>query len=204
MLKARHSSFLRSVVMLWNRERGGKLQGVVMFRVKGMLKESREYHEKLIGEVASRDIGAGIVLAAVYFEWCVRRSIVALGKSPVATLNAKLNSEILSFDKLLGLWKSEVSVEYAGRKIANLPDVFDLRKNKPVYGTLKLMWKDIDKARRKRNELVHGGHCAPLEKHGMKYVALLIDAAHVLSELCENYNCPIFEVIPANRRRSGR
>ena len=37
-----------------------------MFRVKGMMKESREYHEKLIGKVASRDIGAGIILAAVY------------------------------------------------------------------------------------------------------------------------------------------
>ena len=166
-----------------------------MFRVKGVLKESREYHEKLIADVAKSDVGAGIILAAVYFEWCVRRSIVALGKSPIGDLNEKLHTENLNFEKLKSLWKQEVTVVRDGKVVSSLSDVFDLAKNKPAFGSLKLIWSDIDKARKRRNELVHGSSCAPLEKNGMKYVALLLEAAKKLDELCIDNTCSVFEII---------
>lgn len=172
-----------------------------MFRVKGRLAESRQNHENLINHVTSKDPGAGIILAAVYFEWCVRRSIVALGKSSVAELNAKIKAERLNLEDLKSLWQKEVCVFVDGHKVSGLPDVFDMQRIKPVFGTLKLSWVDIDRARKRRNELVHGVRCAPLERTGAKYVALLLAASKVLSDICVSQNCDIFHVIPTNRRR---
>ena len=159
-----------------------------MFRTKGDGKEGRAYHHNLIEDVASLDVGAGIVLGSIYFEWAIRRAIVALGKSSVSELNAKFKAgHNLGYEDLKRLWKEEV----AGRDgISGLTDVFDLNPKKPVFGKLKLTGRDIDRARTRRNEIVHGGRCSPLPKNGFDYVMLQIAAAEALADLVE--------------RRSGR
>ena len=167
-----------------------------MFRTKGDGKEGRSYHRKLIENVAALDVGAGIVLGGIYFEWAIRRAIVALGKSSVAELNAKFKAEHnLGYDDLKKLWKDEV----AGRDgIRGLTDVFDLNPTKPVFGKLKLTGRDIGRARRRRNEIVHGGRSSPLPKNGFDYVRLQIAAAETLADLVEERGRSIYNPI---RRR---
>lgn len=96
-----------------------------MFRTKGAKKEDRWYHRDLIIKTAKMDVGAGIVLSAIYFEWAIRRTILALGKSPVGQLNELYKADKrLGMDELQKLW----NVEVANRGgMVRLPDVFDLR-----------------------------------------------------------------------------
>lgn len=170
-----------------------------MFRVKGDGKENQQYHELLIRKVAKCDVGAGIILAAVYFEWCVRRSIVALGRSEVAYLNELLARKDVDTDALIEIWRADVQNE----SIPSLPNVFDLEKGKPRFGNLVLTWKDVGKARKMRNRLVHGNRCTPLSQTGVKYVELLIAAADKLIRISSDRDRSIFRVIRGNANRKG-
>lgn len=170
-----------------------------MFRVKGNGKENQQYHELLIRKIAKCDIGAGIILAAVYFEWCVRRSIVALGRSEVVYLNELLARRNVDMDALLEIWRADVQNE----DIPSLPNVFDLEKGKPHFGNLVLTWKDVGKARKMRNRLVHGNRCAPLNQTGTKYVELFIAAADRLIRISTDQGRSIFRVIRGKANRKG-
>ena len=164
-----------------------------MFRVKGKERQDRMWHENTIRSVADIDLGAGIILAATYFEWCVRRSILALGYSYVRDLSCQLRSPKLNFDSLVELWKEEVANRVGDS--FTLPMVFDCRKNKQKFGNLLLTWQNILKARKQRHSIVHGDRCSPLEIHGRKYVELLIAASAVLSNVVEENGYSIFKII---------
>ena len=164
-----------------------------MFRVKGTKRQDRQYHIDLIRKVATDDLGAAIILGAVYFEWCVRRSVVALGKSSVADLRNKMKDRGMVFEKLLELWRAEVCKRYPD--IPTLPLVFDSLKKKPRFGKLLLDWHGIVSARKMRNRLVHGDRCTPLEQKGQAYIELLLAASSILADLVESKGRSIFKII---------
>ena len=164
-----------------------------MFRVKGKGHQDRIWHENTIRRIADIDIGAGIILSATYFEWCVRRGILALGCSSVKDLSCQLRSSKLNFDALVELWKVEVANRFGAK--FNLPMLFDKLKNKPKFGSLSLTWQNIQKARKQRHSIVHGDRCSPLEIHGRKYVELLIAASAVLSNVVDENGYSVFNVI---------
>jgi hypothetical protein len=169
-----------------------------MFRVKGEERQDRIWHEKTIRCVADIDLGAGIILSATYFEWCVRRSILALGSSSVSDLSCQLCNPGLNFDGLVELWNKEVAWRFGND--FTLPMVFDHRKNKPKFGNLSLTWQNIQKSRKRRHSIVHGDRCSPLEIHGRKYVDLLIAASAVLSTVVEENGYSIFNIIRRKKR----
>ena len=164
-----------------------------MFRVKGENRQDRQYHIDLIRKVAAYDLGAAIILGSIYFEWCVRRSIVALGKSSVADLHKAMKDRGMGFDKLRKLWRLEVCRRYPD--LPALPLVFDSLKNKPKFGKLQLDWHGIDCARKMRNRLVHGDTCTPLEHQGRAYVDLRLAAGNLLADLTESKGRSIFKTI---------
>ena len=164
-----------------------------MFRVKGENRQERQYHVNLIWKVYHEDVGAAVILAASYFEWCIRRCILALGASSVTELRKKLNDRQMDVEGLKDLWKSEVCTQH--KNIPSLPNIFDLQRPKPRFDNTPLTWQSIDRARRLRNDLVHGAKCDPLEKHGRKHVELLIAASNVLIDLAEKRKHPIFGII---------
>jgi len=155
-----------------------------MFRTKGDGKENAHYHREMILAVARIDVGAAIVLGAIYFEWAVKRTILALGKSPVSKLNDLYKNgedgKRLNMSKLKDLWKHEVQGCFG---VPTLSDCFDTKKDKKVFGCLKLTWRDLERARELRDNIVHGGRCSPQPKNGMDYVELEIAAAEALAEL---------------------
>lgn len=164
-----------------------------MFRVKGENRQDRQYHVDLIWDVHKKDIGAAVILAAAYLEWCIRRCILALGASPVAELRKKLNERQMDVEGLKGLWKSEVCSQH--KDIDTLPNLFDLQRLKPRFDNTPLTWQSIDRARRLRNDLVHGAKCDPLEKHGRKHLEILIAASDVVINLVEKHKSSIFRII---------
>ena len=173
-----------------------------MFRVKGEMRQDQDWHEKMIAKVAAMDVGAGIILAATYFEWCVRRSIVALGASSVHELSLKLKDPQLKFDNLVELWNAEVAGLFGNGDMPTLPMLYDQSKNKPKFGNLPLTWQNIGRARKLRNTLVHGDRCTPLDVHGRKYVDLLVAASARLAKTAEDNGHPIFNVIRRQARSS--
>ena len=166
-----------------------------MFRVKGEGRLDRDWHEAMIAKIAAMDVGAGIILAATYFEWCVRRSIVALGESSVHDLSLKLKDPNLKFGPLVELWNDEVAGRFVNGNTSTLSTLYDQCKNKPRFGNLPLTWQNIGRARKLRNALVHGDRCTPLEVHGQKYVDLLIAASASLAIMAEKNGHSIFKVI---------
>lgn len=164
-----------------------------MFRVKGKDKQDHEYHVKLIEGVASKDIGAGIVLAAVYFEWCVRRCILALSISPVAAIRAKLDDKKMHIDELHDLWKCEVKRMHAD--VPSLSGFFDNQKKKPTVGGRPLTWARIKQAISKRNCLAHGSCCDPKPIHGEKYLETLLVASRMLVDMAESKKRSIFKIV---------
>ena len=170
-----------------------------MFRVRGANRQDRQYHIDLIRKVAAYDLGAAIILSAIYFEWCVRRSIVALGKSSVADLHKAMKDRGMGFDNLRKLWRLEVCRRYPD--LPTLPLVFDSLKNKPKFGKLQLDWYGIDRARKMRNRLVHGDTCTPLEHQGLAYIDLLLAASNLLANLVESKGRSIFKTIRRDVKR---
>ncbi len=167
--------------------------GKAMFRVRGENRQDRQYHVSLIWNVYKEDVGAAIILAATYFEWCIRRCILALGATPVSDLRTTMNNPGMNTDGLKDLWKSEVCLQHSD--ICALPDVFDSQRPKQVFDGTKLTWQNIGRARKARNDLVHGARCEPLEAHGKKHVEIFIAASDILIKLAENHGRSIFKII---------
>ena len=172
-----------------------------MFRVKGENRQDRQYHVDLIWKVYNEDVGAAVILAASYFEWCIRRCILALGASSVAELRKKLNDRQMDVEGVKDLWKSEVCSQH--KEIHTLPKVYDLPRSKPRFDNTPLTWQSIDRARRLRNELVHGAKCDPLERHGRKHVEILVAASDVLINLAEKHKHSIFRIIKRGAKKTS-
>ncbi len=170
-----------------------------MFRVTGEDREDRQYHIDLIRTVSQNDLGAAIILADVYFEWCVRRCIMALGTSSVADLRKRLNDHRMNFDGRKVLWTKEVHK----KDVPTLPCLFDSRKNKPKFLNLTLDWKGIKNAHKMRNQLVHGYSCNPKKEKGLKYVELLLAAADIIVDLAESRGRSIFKKIIRRNKKTA-
>ena len=170
-----------------------------MFRVTGEDREDRQYHIDLIRMVSQNDLGAAIILAAVYFEWCVRRCIMALGTSSVADLRKRLNDHRMNFDGLKTLWTAEVHK----KDLPTLPSLFDSRKNKPKFLNLTLDWKNIKNAHKMRNQLVHGYSCNPKDEKGLRYVELLLAATNIIAYLAESRGHSIFRKIIRRSKKTA-
>ena len=186
--------------MSWCEQLARKKEVDKVFRIRGVNRQDRQYHVDLIRKVSNNDLGAAIILAAVYFEWCVRRCIIALGTSPVTYLREKLNDHRMNAERLQKLWTAEVGKHYP--ELQTLSYIFDSQKNKPKFGNLQLDWKSIDYARQMRNRLVHGERCTPLEKNGQKFVEILLAASDILVNLAESKGHSIFMIIRRNTNKT--
>jgi len=111
-----------------------------------------ENRENRIRKIAKEDLTVGVILAAVHFEWMMKRAILALGTSPTPQLREELKdvSRRVSQKRKDGyqqtgfdtIWKREV----------------DARINKrSALGTVLGKLTDIrDKAIKTRGHIIHG------------------------------------------------
>ena len=111
-----------------------------------------ENRENRIREMSKQDQTVGVILAAVHFEWMMKRAILKLGTSPTAQLREELRrvSGIRRKDRADGygqdgyyeIWKREVDARL---------------KKRSALGTVLGRLTDIrDKAMKVRGHIVHG------------------------------------------------
>lgn len=102
--------------------------------------------KKRIEEFLAIEPTAAVLLAAAHFEWCVRRTIIALGCSPNVTIRKRLE-RAYGLDALKDIWRDELCVRLprvkTSKAIKNLPNEV---KN----------WSDFRKAFELRHRLIHG------------------------------------------------
>ena len=111
-----------------------------------------ERREKRIMELAHEDLSLGVILAAVHFEWMMKRTILKLGKSPTKQLREELAN-------VSGVFRAK-------RKNGYEPDgyneVWDREvkshlKGQAALGSVLGKLTDVrDKASKVRGHLIHG------------------------------------------------
>lgn len=96
--------------------------------------------ENRIREIAKEDHIHAVILAAVHFEWMMKRTILKLGHSPTADLRKQLESahEIVRYKEI---WKQEIGVKY---------------KNSALGTVLGNLPKIKNQARKVRGRIIHG------------------------------------------------
>ena len=116
---------------------------------------NRANRRKLIEQVAGEDRVIKVLLAAIDFEWTLRRTVMALGYSPTKQLAEKMSKrEFRHFDGIKKLWKDEV-VGHLGKGAPTLAQVIDTTAKMPTdaRGNASAC---LQKARECRNNIVHG------------------------------------------------
>ncbi len=108
--------------------------------------------ENKIGEIATKDHIHAVILAAVHFEWVIKRAILKLGHSPTVGLREQLES-VWEIDKYKDIWKQEVVVQYKnsalGTVLGNLPRIKNQAlkvRGKIVHGNGTVSKKEADEA----------------------------------------------------------
>lgn len=117
-----------------------------------------------------------ILLAAVEFEWTVRRAIIALGTSP----NKKIRECVLRSchgpEQYKDAWKAEVKLRFGKR----LPDIVT-------------NWQDLrSTAFKLRARVVHGISGMPSSKKTSEAVEILLKASHDINQFAAAHHIPLF------------
>jgi hypothetical protein len=103
-----------------------------------LVRDSSSSREEEIQQTLAKDPSLASLLAVIHFEWTIRRSIIALGKSPNVEVRDKLKY-CHGCDKYKDVWKDEV-----------FPKI-QVRLPKAVRD-----WDGLVQAFRLRHRLVHG------------------------------------------------
>ena len=155
---------------------------------------SRANRRKLIARVAGGDSVVQVLLAAIDFEWTLRRTVLALGYSPTKSLAEKMNeTRFRHFDGIKKLWKEEV-VGHLGKDTPALAQVIDAEAKMPAAakGSASAC---LQKAREFRNSIVHGiqGSCG--KEYGELQADVFFAASDALATFAMKHKKDIFKTI---------
>ena len=154
---------------------------------------SRKYRKEVIDRVAGEDMVLRVLLAAIDFEWTLRRTILALGWSPTKVLADKFDqSKYRKIEGLKKLWNDEVVVRVG----ESTPTVVELVNEHPFANKKnKRSWDCLCEAWDLRHKLVHGlqGCCG--EDYGRRMSDVLLFATDRLVEFAEKHGKNVFRVI---------
>ena len=155
---------------------------------------NRANRRKLIEQVAGEDRVIKVLLAAIDFEWTLRRTVLALGHSPTKQLAEKMNER--DFHCLAGikeLWKDEV-VGHLGKDTPPLAQVIDTGAKMPTdaRGTA---FSCLKKAKEFRNNIVHGNQGSCGKEYGELQADVFFAASDALAAFAMKHKKDIFKPI---------
>ena len=118
----------------------------------------RKNRKAIIKDTAGDDGVIYVLLAAIDFEWTLRRTILALGCMPTKALAVEMEKH-KNFKGQKDLWEKEVVGHY-GKATPCLETVINRGEQKLIGGATTL-YSSLKKAKDLRNKLVHGlqGSC---------------------------------------------
>ena len=145
-----------------------------------------ERRKKITGFLDSGEPAVAVLLAAANFEWTVRRTIIALGKSPTA----RFTEENGIFRHCSGLKKYEKvwEKEFFPSPLERLPDVI---RNWVFFR---------DKAYPLRHKLIHGAQGTTGQDYAKDRVEAMLAASEGLIECGQRYGVDVFQKIKIRRK----
>jgi hypothetical protein len=135
-------------------------------------------HKRIRSFLRKDDYSIAVILAAVDFEWTVRRAIRALGKLPTAKLKEDiLNSNERGLKGYKKIWRHHVCEDVEKSLVK-------------VIG--KSEWDQITAAFEHRNLLIHGFEGSPHPEEATNSAESLLKASAKINAFTEELNCPIY------------
>lgn len=154
-----------------------------MFLVNDTKEERRK---KITGFLDIGEPAVAVLLAAANFEWTVRRTIIALGKSPTAhfTRPGGLLERCTGLDRYKEVWKCEVSTR-TGKGLAEVIGGWPYFK-KQAYPL--------------RHKLIHGAQGTTGQDYAKDRVEAMLAASKDLIECGQKYGVDVFQKIKIRRK----
>jgi hypothetical protein len=159
------------------------MEGFPMFLVNDTKEERRK---KITGFLDSGEPAVAVLLAAANFEWTVRRTIIALGKSPTAhfTQVGGLLERCTGLDRYKKVWKDEVSPR-TGKRLAEVI----------------VNWQYFKKnAYPLRHKLIHGAQGTTGRNYANDRIESMLAAAENLIDFSHSKGVDIFQRIRTRRK----
>ena len=145
-----------------------------------LINDGANERERRILQFLDTDPPIAVMLAAIHFEWTVKRAILKLSRRPTVTLRGEL-VRVYGLDGYKKAWSSEVGGE-------SLPNVMG-----------RVYWHRVTVAFTLRNQIVHGaGGCSRV--FAEPRVAALLTAAERIREMVSANGLDLFSRLRPRRR----
>lgn len=155
---------------------------------------NRETRKAIIEKTAGDDGVIYVLLAAIDFEWTLRRTILALGRMPTKALLMEMDKiEYRHLNGQARLWKKEVVGHY-GKATPSLKAVIN-GGAKNLFGGATTVYGSLDKARKLRNRLVHGAQGGCGKDYACSCAKAFFAASDALVAFAELHNKNIYKLI---------
>ena len=177
--------------------------------------ETLEAREAKIQDFAKQDAVAGTILAAIHFEWVLRRCILAMGTTPTAEMRkpkVDKNDTHFSLASIIGglsayqrAWNAEVkprikvSLDQALADVERPASLASHRgqekknaQNQTQFGKVIRGKQCVVYAMNCRNRFVHGIQGTTELEHAQALVEIFLSAARALNTLATNQGAALF------------
>lgn len=144
----------------------------------------KQRHKMIRSYLAQDRAPIAVVLAAVDFEWTVRRAIMALGSSPTPHIRKVVMKNISGLRGYKESWKAEVQP----RLKLSLPQVIP-------------HWSNLTDAFVLRGKLVHGVVGSVKFEHATPSVEVILSASKLLEELAAEQGTTLYRRIVRRKPR---
>jgi len=153
--------------------------------------DNQKDRHSLIREFLTHDQATiAIILAAIDFEWSLRRTILLFGYNSTKHIREIVLANVSGPEKYKEVWKNEVEKNLG----ISLPNVI------PHWSRLV---NSKNGAYRLRNQIVHGIHGNVTEKYATDRVEDFLRASELLQELASKHQTTIFKRIVRRKSKSN-
>ena len=141
-----------------------------------------------ICEISKSEPTLALILAAVHFEWTVKRCILKMGSSPTVGLRAKLESTFQlkgkNKDDLKTVWNDEIGGQYQRSKLGQ------------VVGSLN----DIsNKALQVRGKLIHGNGTTSKSKT-LEAISIFLKSSDKIYDFAQDHGADLDKRLKTRRK----
>jgi hypothetical protein len=149
--------------------------------------DTRAQRLAMIQSYQGQEAVIGALLAAIDFEWTVRRAILALGKNTNQHIRANALYRASSLEKYKKAWNAEVFHNPKHIGIKELPDVVG-------------HWEALLKAYNLRHQLSHGIKVNSGELYAASKRDTITTARDRVLDCCEAHGIDIYKRLPVRRK----
>jgi hypothetical protein len=149
-----------------------------------LVNDTQSVRHARIRQFAGREITIGALLAAIDFEWTIRRVILACGVSPTRHIRQVVLDKCHGLDAYKSAWTGEVFPRH-GVRLPSLLDGWQFLKNEAMP---------------LRHKLTHGVQGTTGSSYAIPRREALLDAAVALAEFSKSKGADVYARLPIRRK----